>query len=214
MAFIFSRMAKKHFDNIYDERVTYFRELNKYAQNGATIFLGDSITESFRVNEFFPTHYVINRGIYGDTTDGLLARMKESIFDLEPLKIFLLIGTNDLGRNRRDSAYIIHNIARIIEQIQEKLPDTEIYIESVYPVTKIEHEIIDDIMVGTRKNKDIKIINEGLKALTEEKNITYIDVYSYLINDNGDLKLEYTTDGLHISPLGYSVVVEIIKQYI
>jgi lysophospholipase L1-like esterase len=74
-----------------------FTHLNAVAKPGSIVFLGDSITDFFRVNEFFPGVYVINRGISGDTTDGVLNRLAESVYELSPSKIFLMIGTNDLG---------------------------------------------------------------------------------------------------------------------
>ena len=118
-----TRLYKKTVDNA-------FIELNKSAKPGGIVFVGDSITDFFRLNEFFHGVYIINRGIGGDTTDGVLKRLSESVFDLSPSKVFILIGTNDIGENKSYD-HIIGNIALIIDKIQNKCPEANIYLQSI-----------------------------------------------------------------------------------
>lgn len=197
----------------YNERIAYFQELNKCLKDGGIVFLGDSITEQFIVSEFFPEHYVINRGISGDTTDGVLKRLKESIYDIKPSTIFLLIGTNDLG-NGKQPDYIIKNIDKIIIKIHEKLPDTKIFLESVYPVRKDGHNKIKNRMVGKRNNQSIDKINKGIIKISDKHQLTYIDVHSLLQDKYGKLKFEYTIEGLHLTSLGYTIIVKEISKYL
>ncbi len=206
-------MGKRFLQYKYQTDVITFKNFNTILKPGGTVLVGDSITEGFRASELLPEYYIINRGIGGDTTEGILNRMNESIFDTKASKIFLMIGTNDLGNENKKPDEIVKNITEIINQTQEKLPDLKIYLESVYPISKAEHEKIEKTMVGIRSNKDIDEINCQLETLAKEKNITYIDVNSHLKDENGNLKLEYTTEGLHLSALGYIKVVEVLKPY-
>jgi len=207
-------MVKKLIDaitNLYKKQVdNAFIELNKCSKPGGIVFLGDSITDFFRLNEFFHGVYVINRGIGGDTTDGVLKRLSESVFELSPSKVFILIGTNDIGENRSES-HIIRNIAEIIDRIRERCPKAKIYLQSIYPVSNAKDKKINKYIVGRRNNEKIRRVNEGLKRLAEEKGIEYIDVHSHLTDDKGNLRLEYTVEGLHLTVSGYRACAEILR---
>ncbi len=197
---------RKTIDNV-------FIHLNAIAKPGGIVFLGDSITDFFRVNEFFPGAYVINRGISWDTTDGVLDRLEESVYQLSPAKVFLMIGTNDLA-DKKPVEYIVENIRTITEKVRENCPETLIYLESVYPVSKSREKKIKRLIVKKRNNEDISRINENLKAIAEDTKMTYIDVYSHLIDKNGNIKTEYTVEGLHLTIQGYRVVADVLRPYV
>jgi lysophospholipase L1-like esterase len=197
----------------YKERVSYFKELNNGLKDGGIVFLGDSITEQFIVSEFFPDHYVINRGISGDTTEGVLKRLEESVYNIKPSKIFLLIGVNDLG-NEKDIDHIGKNIDIIITKILDKLPHTDIIVQSVYPVHKDKHNKIKKRIVGKRNNKDIDKLNRSIINIANKHDIDYIDMNTLLQDSNGNLDFEYTIEGLHLTPLGYRIVVKEISKYL
>jgi len=190
-----------------------FTHLNAVAKPGSIVFLGDSITDFFRVNEFFPGVYVKNRGISGDTTDGVLNRLAESVYELSPSKIFLMIGTNDLG-NKKSVEYISGNIRKIISEIKRNCPQTKIYLESVYPVSLLKDKKIKKFIVRKRNNRDISRLNDKLKNMADEMEITYIDVYSHLVDGSGNIKTEYTVEGLHLTIQGYSVVADVLRPYV
>lgn len=194
----------------YNNRVNLWNETNKNIPSSSIVFLGDSITEYFMLNEFFPNKNVINRGIYGDTSKGALTRLDESIYSLNPSKVFLLIGTNDLDKTNDTPDIIGERIKNIVYKIKEKCPNTIIYIQSIYPVNKN----MKSLDIGKRNNKDISSINTKLFNIANNKDIFYIDVYSQLIDKNGDLNIEYTLEGLHLSPKGYRKVHSILNKYI
>lgn len=190
-----------------------FFELNESSEPGGIVFLGDSITDFFRVNEYFHGAYVINRGISGDTTDGVLKRLPESVYDLSPSKVFIMIGTNDLMEKKQEQT-IVTNIENIITLIQEKCPDTKLYLESIYPVSAAREKKIRRFIVGKRNNEKIKNLNENLKYVAQKKGITYIDVYSHLVDASGNLRHEYTVEGLHLTIQGYKVVSKVLKPWV
>ena len=123
--------------NGWEKKVNDFKEYNKYVKKGGIVFVGDSLTDNYNVYEYYKGLEVYNRGIGGDTTEGLLRRMDESIFDLEPSKIVLLIGINDFELVKDSTPNTIYqNILKIIALIKERLPETEIILESLYQLTR------------------------------------------------------------------------------
>ena len=137
----------------------------------------------------------------------------ELVFKYYPKRLILLIGTNDLVYEK-DVEYINKNIKKIVEQIKKKRPYTKIYIESLYPVNNTDDEKIDKDKVKDRKNEDIKKINNNLKEYCKKNKYTYINMYDELTDKDGNLKLDYTKEGLHMSDEGYKVVTKKLKKYI
>jgi lysophospholipase L1-like esterase len=199
---------------IYQKRVgDAFAELSEYAKPGGIVFLGDSITEFFRVNEFFPGAYVINRGIGSDTTEGVLKRLPESVYNLSPSKVFILIGTNDIAQKESEQSIIGH-IWEIITRIQENCPETQVYLQSIYPVSLEKNKKIRRNYVAPRDNEIIRSINEKLRIMAGEKGISYIDIYSFLVNEEGNIHLEYTVEGLHLTICGSHKVAELLMPFV
>ena len=173
------------------------------------LFLGDSITEYYDLGKYFIDLPVVNSGISGDTTDDILSNMKERVYDYNPSKIFLLIGTNDLEIDKSVDE-IVDDIKEIVKGIKDNRPEAEMYIESVYPV----NSDINEDLVDKRENEDIIAINEELEEYAEEENLTYIDIYNLLVTEDGVLNTEYTKDGLHLNDKGYDVVTKTLEKYL
>lgn len=183
-----------------------FKNYNKYADPGGIVFVGDSITQDFNVYEYFPKHRVYNRGIGGDTSQGVLSRLPESVFELKPKKVFLNIGTNDLQLLDDGIEAIFLRQKEIVEKIHGFDPEIEIYLISVYPV----NPNIDAGTVGKRNNKDIKKLNALLSKIEET---TYINLYDLLI-ENEVLHPNYTIEGLHMNQNGYEIIKTELTKYI
>lgn len=172
------------------------------------LFLGDSITDFYDLGKYFPDEPVVNSGISGHTTEDLLKDMEKRVYQYNPSKVFLLIGTNDLLKEDMTEK-VIENIKKIAENIKEKRPLATIYIESIYPVN---HDLSN--IIGNRKNSDIEKINTALKKYCQQEKLTYIDVFKSLVDDNGNLDEDYTKDGLHLNDKGYTVVTKILKNHL
>lgn len=207
------------FANSYTQRVALFRAMNPFCKKGEIVFAGDSITQEAPVDELYGfgrTSY--NRGIGGDTTKGLLNRLNESIIDLSPEKAFILMGTNDLatgqGTMEETIQQLIANMKRIIERVKKELPECKLHILSLLPINNTSHPKINKLAPGSRANEVIRDVNDKLSILCESLNTAYIDLHSKLADKNGDLKLCYTKEGLHISPEGYLAMAEKLKPYI
>lgn len=167
------------------------------------VLIGDSITEAFDTTTLLPQFPVVNKGVYGDYTEGVYARLTQDVVSLNPSAVFVLIGTNDMARERTDDE-IIGSISRITILLKKQLPLAKIVITSILPTLEIEN----------RPNGRINRLNMRIKSLTEEFRIQYFNLHQHFTDDDGNLLKYYTTDGLHISPAGYEHWASILNIHI
>lgn len=177
------------------------------------VFLGDSITERYDLDDYYKNVHQVNSGFSGHRTDDILDNMYERVYRYNPTKVFLLIGTNDIQMEETND-YIYENIIEIVKEIKKERPHTKIYVESLYPINNSDDEKIDKKMVGIRSNEDINEINDRLKKYCNKYGFTYIDINTKLRNKDGLLELDYTKDGLHLNDEGYKKVTSILNKYI
>lgn len=178
----------------------------KYAIENQTIILGDSITDFFNWYELFydfsktSGQAVYNRGISGDTTDRLLERLQENVLSIKPRNIVLLIGTNDIGRGLPLSLSV-ENMENIIKMTKDSCPDVNFIIEAVYPVNEKMRDRFEK-----RSNKKINEMNKEFVKLCEKYDCMWLDFTDELMDNSGNLKQEYTFDGLHINAHAYEII--------
>lgn len=188
-------------------------EINKVNRNYTNyLFLGDSITEVYDLDKYYKAYKVVNSGISGDQTNNIYDNLNKRAYIYNPSTIFLLIGTNDFEHGKTNEE-IVKKIEDIIYEINLNLPNAKVYLESIYPVNNTNDEKINKEMVGERDNNRIKDVNKSLKKYCNNKNCTYLDIYDLLKDSDGNLKLEYTKDGLHMSSKGYEIVTKELKKY-
>ena len=205
------------------EKVDKFRILNRYAQKGATLFVGSSLMEGFPINEFLMDYgmpqVIYNRGIGGFTIPELYSVREVCIFDLSPSRIFINIGTNDIASQGYTLEKLLENYRTLLLQMKERLPEAEVYMMAYYPVNETEHFDVEiewqkHVFEGTRTNKNIEVANEAVEKLAEELGYHFINVNKGLFDEKGQLKREYTIEGLHMYANGYYAVFEELKQYL
>ena len=200
-----------------------YKMLNQYVKKGQVLFVGSSSTEFFPINEMQLTldigRVIYNRGIGATTTDDLLAAMNVCIFDLEPSKIFINIGSNDiaLGGPEGYKKNLIANYNKIMDQIKERLPECKVYVMAYYPINaKADFGLdksIKDRMFATRTNPNLMEVNEAVEELANKHGFNFINVNEGLTDEEGNLKAEFSMEGLHLWPNGYAVVLENMKKY-
>lgn len=185
-----------------------FTHLNShYCKMEQTVLAGDSITEIFNNTELYADYIknsgkaVYNRGISGDTSDRLLERFESNVISIQPSNIVLLIGTNDFGYGL-PMQETVDNIDKILSMISKKCSGANVILQAVYPVnTKMRK-------YDKKKNAKIPVLNAMLKELAKKHSVTFLDLTKELSDNNGDLKAEYTYDGLHPNVFGFEVVAE------
>ena len=200
--------------NLYQNRITDFKK--RPIGFKKIVFLGNSITEGAKSwNKRFNLRNLVNRGISGDITEGVLARLDE-IYYYKPLAVFLLIGINDIfdsnieNRERITPKYVANNILRIAENIQKNSKYTKVYIQTVLPVDLIKYKEIKGNMPSHSidLNKQIIEINSILKLAQTNSNIKIIDLYEIFVDQNGFINNEFSSDGIHLNETGYKIWIE------
>ncbi|NQT61495.1 MAG: hypothetical protein HQ556_00930 [Candidatus Marinimicrobia bacterium] len=165
------------------------------------VFLGNSITEGFDLDHYFPEHRVLNRGIIADHMDGIMERLENSALSLRPKKLFLMIGINDIGDQRSDE-YLKAMFVTLVDTLATSLPKTDIYLISILPTTARWKNCPPD---------QIKRINGFLSRLALEKELGFINLYPHFLGDMQYLNPDLTRDGLHPNLAGYDVMARKIK---
>ena len=203
-----------------EKKLNNYRQQNAYIRKGQVLFTGSSLMEQFPVTEFclndgLPIAY--NRGIGGYTTDEFLTLIKTVLLDVQPSKLFINIGTNDIHARTDSEDWYTHlsaNYRKICEIIREKLPQTTVYMMAYYPVNADRPAARQNPNMAVRTNGNIRRANEMVQALAEEFGFNYIDVNDGLKDDQGRLKAEHTEDGIHFEAAAYRTVYERLKQYL
>lgn len=203
------------------DRLARYRVLNQNVKKGETLFVGSSLMEQFPINELAMTNdidcVIYNRGIGGFTTDDMLANMEDMVYALEPSRIFINIGTNDIGAPGYRQEVLMEKYETIIGSIKERLPGVEIYMMAYYPVNEtdcLEGKPWAAQMFLTRTNENILLANAAVKELAEKMECHYIDVSEGLRDERGKLKKEFTIEGIHMYANGYQVVLDNMKKYL
>lgn len=164
------------------------------AARPAAVLIGDSITEVWQKldPDFFPAHNIVGRGISGQGTYKILARIRRDVIDLHPEYAVILIGTNDLALN--DGYLSKDNIFGNIVSMTEIL--------CANGITPVLCSILPATGYGWRPeagnpSADIIALNSLIRRYAEDKSFTYIDYHSPLANGEGGMKAEYSEDGVH-----------------
>lgn len=198
-----------------DNLARYAEANQKLPQPGAkprVVFLGDSITEGWRLNEFFPDHDYVNRGISGQITGEMLGRFKADVVDLNPKVVVILAGVNDLARGVNILA--IENNHMMMADIAEKHGIKAVF-ASVLPVSD-HHKDQNPAWERTTTHPPILIraLNDWLKSFTSQRGLVYLDYYSAMIDGSGQLSADLADDGLHPNGKGYRVMAPLLTAAI
>lgn len=200
---ITSRYHNNWTQKYYPKRIEAFKQdpLN----DGEIVFIGNSITEGGKDwSSKFEIAHIRNRGIAGDVTDGVLKRLKEIIY-FKPKAVFILIGINDLFalHHQEDNPalkydkiiqspkYIGKNIIKMAKIFHQKSPATKVYVRTILPTRKI-----------FLKN-DILTVNTIIRQNESKGYYKVIDFYHQFADEQGELPVKFSKDGVHLNDLGY-----------
>lgn len=189
-----------------------YTQENKNLEQGKTVFFGDSLTEFCDTKKFYGDIEHYNRGISGDTTQGMLNRVDDNVIALEPSVVSFLGGANDLNRGVTPEQ-IANNIEQILKKIRTSLPDCKIVVQSLYPVNPDTKPVYLNA-VADRKNEDINKINALLPDICEKYDCVYVNMHDLLTDSEGRLKAEFTKDGLHVTDEAYEYISSILTPYL
>jgi lysophospholipase L1-like esterase len=188
-----------------DARHQSFLEIAK-GGNVDLLFVGDSITDfwdtpgrGLRVwDEYFAPLKAANFGISGDTTQGVLWRMRNGeLIGFKAKLIVLMLGTNNLSRNPVDE--IAAGDRLIVDEFRKQQPQAKVLILGIFP---------RGMQPGTTQRTSIKAINQKLAALADNTNVFYLDIGHTFLAEDGTLPVDIMPDGLHPNERGYKLWAE------
>lgn len=186
-------------------KIASFLEENPTLAHGGIVFLGDSLTDLCDLEATYPGMGYINRGIGGDTTEGVLERFDETVLPLEPSTIVLLIGINDLNYGRSVDA-TLRSYEQLIDHIKTRLPDVRLILVSLPPVNGTKYAPL--LLIQEK----IVLLNEALALLAEDNGAYFVDIHPALLEEDADrLDPVYSDDGLHWNAAGYAIVAASIQ---
>jgi lysophospholipase L1-like esterase len=217
----------------------YYRanqELKKRAaEPGRVVFIGDSITDGWRLDEYFAGKPYVNRGIGGQTTAQMLVRVYPDVIDLKPAAMVVLAGTNDIARNTGPATaeMIQHNIMAMTELAQHH--KIKVLLCSILPIS--DYPFLAQQSAGAppppppgrgpgrgafprqrmtvgRPPADILKLNAWLKDYAQRVGAIYVDYFSALVDEKGWLKDGLANDGLHPNADGYKIMAPIVQTAI
>jgi lysophospholipase L1-like esterase len=167
------------------------------------VMLGDSITHEGLWEEYFPHYNLRNRGIGGDTTQDILDRLP-AIYALQPQRLFLLIGINDINMGIKP-VQTFANYEQILISLRQHLPAIKIYVQSILPVAAAW---------PMANNTAVKKYNVQVERLAVQHGCTYIDLYKSFSDTQGNLKAELSNDGIHLTYAGYVSWCDVIRPFV
>ncbi len=184
--------------------------LDEKIEKGGIVFIGDSQTDIFKMYTAFPEGIdgkrIYNRGIGGDRIEGVLERLDVSVIDLEPSEIHVLIGVNDvLWPVDYTHGNLRPGYERLFSALKSVAPQAKIIVYSVTPIDKSQDR------VGTCL-QDVVTANKQLEEVCKEYGLEFRDIYSLLADKDGGYKKGMTTDGVHYSPIGFTVWIDQITR--
>ncbi|OCQ92953.1 G-D-S-L family lipolytic protein [Nostoc sp. MBR 210] len=167
--------------------------------NHLSIMVGDSLSLWFPPEKLPSGKLWLNQGISGDTSGGILKRLG-AFSSTRPEVIYIMAGINDLRRGLKDEV-ILQNYRQIIRRLRQAHPKTEIIVQSILPAS-----------LPTISNSQIRRINFQLSLIAQQEGANYLNIHDWFTDFEGNLRLELTTDGLHLSQEGYDVWRSALEQ--
>jgi lysophospholipase L1-like esterase len=202
-------------------RLQDWPQLNRYKEANAkvplpergeprVVFLGDSITDIWKLDEYFPGKPYINRGISGQTTPQMLIRFRPDVIALKPRAVLILAGTNDIAGNTGPMTpeMIVSNYTSMADLA--KANGIKVIFASVLPI----HDYGRTKVSERRSPEQILKLNEWLKGYSKANGHIFLDYFSKMVDDKGMLKAELANDGLHPNAEGYKVMAPLAESAI
>jgi lysophospholipase L1-like esterase len=217
-----------HFQALLDQKESLLRNpdrdnLRRYAEANEklgppaadlprVVFLGDSITDRWRLNEYFTGRDFVNRGIGGQITGEMLGRMKADVIDLKPRAVVVLGGTNDIARGVPLST--IENNLTMMAEVAEYHKIKPLF-ASTLPVSDYHKDTNPQNERGKERSPAAIVeLNRWIQHFCYQHEYIYVDYYSAMLDAQGSLKADLADDGLHPNSMGYRIMAPIVLEAI
>ncbi len=176
------------------------------------VFAGDSMIEFGLWKDLLNNATIVNRGILGDNSFGLLKRI-DDIVNLQPKLLFISIGVNDIAKNIPANV-TLNNICNIVNKITKSSSLTKIFVHSILPTNPIHSEHKTELINHYGKNEQVVELNNLLKSKSNDFKFSYIDLFSHFVDiAGGNLNSEFAdNDGIHLNTKGYKLWADVLKN--
>jgi lysophospholipase L1-like esterase len=176
------------------------------------VFMGDSITDIWKLEKYFPGKPYVNRGIGGQTTPQMLIRFRPDVIDLDPKVVVILAGTNDISGNTGPMtlAEIEANLKTMTELA--RIHGIRVVLSSVLPVNNYTER--SKMFFPLRPSEQILELNRWIKDYCVRHDCIYLDYFSAMVDDKGLLKADLADDGLHPNDKGYTLMAPLAQKAI
>jgi lysophospholipase L1-like esterase len=200
-----------------------YGNLDRYREANATVappsatedrvvFMGDSITDIWKLDKYFPGKPYVNRGIGGQTTPQMLIRFRPDVIDLQPKVVVILAGTNDIAGNTGPMTLgeIEANLKTMVEL--SRVHGIHVVLSSVLPVNDYTER--SKMFFPLRSPAQILELNRWIKDYAAQNGCIYLDYFSPMVDDKGLLKRDLADDGLHPNDSGYAIMAPLAQKAI
>lgn len=196
------------------QKVERYRRLNQLVKPGQILFVGSSLMEQFPIQELLMDwdlpYTIYNRGIGGFTTQELAQVLDVCVYDLNPSHIFINIGTNDMNTPDYTLSCLVDRYEKILRSIQEHLPQAKLTLLAYYPLCEpvMAQDPYMKNILSYRNNETIRLANKAVEALAQRLGASFLDCNGGITDEQGNLKAEYTIEGMHIYGNGYAQILK------
>lgn len=180
------------------------------------VFMGDSITDGWKLNQYFPGQPYVNRGISGQKTPQMLVRFRPDVIAHKPKVVVILAGTNDISAY--PGPYVLENtesnLASMVDLAHAN--GINVVLASVMPISDYNKDRTGKQIVRSvqRPPDQIAALNLWIKKFCAERKLVYLDYFTALADDKGFLKADLADDGLHPNAKGYDVIKPLASEAI
>lgn len=181
------------------------------------VFMGDSITDGWKLELEFPGRSFVNRGISGQTTPQMLIRFRPDVIELKPKVVVILAGTNDLSVHQADPLAVPTIEANLTSMVElAHANGINVVIASVLPVSDYNKDKSNQPIVRTVLRPPAKILelNAWIKKFCADKGLVYLHYFSATVDEHGLLKADLANDGLHPNENGYAAMKPLVEKAI
>ncbi len=211
-------LATKSMNRDIPRHKEFLKRIEASKGEGDVIFLGDSITQGWEGNKktwdaSFGAFKPVNLGIGGDQTGHVIWRITEGkeLENLKPKAAVIMIGTNNSGRDSAEQ--IAAGVKAIIDELQKQKPGIKILLLGVFPrANRNDADATTKVIPADKLNKKIPAINALIEKFADGKNVVYKDIGKEFLTKEGGLSLEIMNDALHLTPKGYEIWGNAIKD--
>ncbi len=180
------------------------------------VFMGDSITDGWKLNLEFPGLPYVNRGIGGQTTQQMLVRFRPDVINLKPKVVVILAGTNDLSTY--PGPFVLDGIKANLNSMVDlaHAHGINVVLATVMPVSDYNKNAAGAPIVRTvtRPPAQIDELNKWIKQLCADRKLVYLDYFSAMADEKGLLKADIANDGLHPNARGYEMIKPLAEKAI